>query len=113
MLINFVETVKMYFHAPVAIDQEEFLFALISKKKKKQGKTKRGKGKRRGHVENVGPNRIPDEFRLDSFPPLTGRQAEMKTLFTVSSLITRPIVATNRKGAAVEDFIRGKALVAP
>lgn len=58
--------------------------------------------------------RIPDEFRLDSFPPpLTGRQAEMKTLFTVSSLITRPIVATNRKGAAVEDFTRGKALAGP
>lgn len=112
MLINFVETVKIYFHAPVAIDREEFLFALISKKKKKSKGSQKG-GREKGGGTWKMSARIPDEFRLDSFPPLTGRQAEMKTLFTVSSLITRPIVATNRKGAAVEDFIRGKALVAP
>lgn len=52
------------------------------KKKKKSGRRKRGK---------MSAARIPDEFRL-RFPRLTGRQAEMKTLFTVSSLITRSIV---------------------
>lgn len=45
--------------------------------------------------------RILHEFRL-RFPPLTGHRAEMKTLFTACSLITRSIVVPNCLGLSFE-----------
>lgn len=45
--------------------------------------------------------RILHEFRL-LFPPLTGHRAEMKTLFTACSLITRSIVVPNCLGLSFE-----------
>lgn len=80
-------------HLLPSIEKYFFRFDLDrqnEKKKKKKAEDEKG-GK-------MSAARIPDEFRL-RFPRLTGRQAEMKTLFTVSSLITRSIVAARRKGA--------------
>lgn len=39
-----------------SIDREGFVFALISKGKKKVKEDKKGEGKKGGYVENVGPN---------------------------------------------------------
>lgn len=71
-------------------------------KERSEGEKKGGRGKTGTWKMSVRYlARILHEFRL-RFPPLTGHRAEMKTLFTACSLITRSIVVPNCLGLSFE-----------